>query len=316
MGKPYYLSRNESDIAKAILILLISFGHNHFLCPKGDLRNYFYLFHVIGFFILPFFYDRPAIISKDRILNTIVRNWVPYTWTVLACWVVYSLLTHDFAFGLGHVWAYINGSQSSLRNYFGFIFPWFLPAFCTFSIILMFAKKYKWFLCIVTLLGIWTFFWTKESFFEYKNIIPFGLVHAIRFFALGVITFYTCYFVKWIKYVGTAGFVVLTCLYWINPLGLPYKVLLPITFFMLVLTIIPLCNAKIMRIIGQNSLFIYLSNMFIINTLYQALPHTIVNGIITFIASVILPIVIMEFVIKKIRPLNRILFPRDWHFNV
>lgn len=316
MGKPYYLSRNESDIVKAILILLICFGHNHFLVTKPTFIYFLYKFHVIGFFILPFFYDKPSIISKDRILNTIVRNWIPYTWTVLACWIVLSLSNHQFTFSLSHLQAYIYGAQLPLRDHFGFIFPWFLPAFCTFSLFLLFAKKWKWFLCIVALMGIWTFFWSKDTFSYYKDAIPVGLCHALRYFAFGFITFYLCYFAKWIKFVGAVCFIVLTCLYWYTPHGILYTVLLPITFFMLVLTIIPLCNTKFMRIIGQNSLFIYLSHIFIINACYKILPHTISIGIITFIVSVILPISLMEFVIKKIRPINRILFPRDWYFNV
>ena len=54
-----YIDRNQSETIKGILILLIVFGHNHVLCPNteiGGMMDYLYLFHIAGFFILPFFY--------------------------------------------------------------------------------------------------------------------------------------------------------------------------------------------------------------------------------------------------------------------
>ena len=58
MKETIYLTRDESNIIKGILILLIVLGHNHFLMDGEYVRLQIqlYKFHVIEFFILPFFY--------------------------------------------------------------------------------------------------------------------------------------------------------------------------------------------------------------------------------------------------------------------
>ena len=76
-----YIDRNQSETIKGILILLIVFGHNHVLCPNteiGGMMDYLYLFHIAGFFILPFFYKTNKTISIEHIKSLVVRNYVPF----------------------------------------------------------------------------------------------------------------------------------------------------------------------------------------------------------------------------------------------
>lgn len=77
MKETIYLTRDESNIIKGILILLIVLGHNHFLMDGEYVRLQIqlYKFHVIEFFILPFFYKMKADTSWEHLRDIIVRNW-------------------------------------------------------------------------------------------------------------------------------------------------------------------------------------------------------------------------------------------------
>lgn len=96
MKETIYLTRDESNIIKGILILLIVLGHNHFLMDGEYVRLQIqlYKFHVIEFFILPFFYKMKADTSWEHLRDIIVRNWVPYLWILSACYLtscIYSI---------------------------------------------------------------------------------------------------------------------------------------------------------------------------------------------------------------------------------
>ena len=69
MKETIYLTRDESNIIKGILILLIVLGHNHFLMDGEYVRLQIqlYKFHVIEFFILPFFYKMKADTSWEHL---------------------------------------------------------------------------------------------------------------------------------------------------------------------------------------------------------------------------------------------------------
>ena len=58
MNQNLYIDRDTSSVIKGVLIILIVIGHNKVLCSTDNKgADYLYLFHVICFFILPFFYD-------------------------------------------------------------------------------------------------------------------------------------------------------------------------------------------------------------------------------------------------------------------
>lgn len=62
------LSKDTTTAMKGLLILLIVIGHNHEIAPENSfLMSWLYSFHVLIFFILPFFYIK----EKKRIHGVI-----------------------------------------------------------------------------------------------------------------------------------------------------------------------------------------------------------------------------------------------------
>lgn len=310
-----YLDKNASEAIKGVLILLIVFGHNHVLCPNdvsGGIMDYLYQFHVMGFFILPFFYGREIKDIKGEIGATIIRCWVPYFWICILCWLVYSLFKREFDFGWEHIYAFFNGTQTPIRTCFGFVFPWFLPAFCSFSIMLMLSRKYKNLLWAFFILSVITYFFTWEQFFEFKNTIPLGVGLAIHYFASGVITFYLHKMSMWSKYVGAILFVLMSVCWWNGVyLGVLVK-FMPSAFFLTLICILPFFNNKYIRYIGNYSLGIYLLHMFFVNATYMLLPRNILWGIIGFVISLLGALLITHFV-YRMRFLRVLLFPKSWN---
>lgn len=205
MKETIYLTRDESNIIKGILILLIVLGHNHFLMDGEYVRLQIqlYKFHVIEFFILPFFYKMKADTSWEHLRDIIVRNWVPYLWILSACYLTSCIYFHKIGLEWGHISAILLGTQTR---------------------------------------------------------VPMG------------------------------------------------STLLVPTFFLLLLALLPHLNFKWLKTIGENSLGIYLFNMFIINILCALLPNNLITGVFIFIVSVCLSLFI-SICINKRMFLKRILFP-------
>lgn len=112
----------------------------------------------------------------------------------------------------------------------------------------------------------------------------------------------------YMKYAGAVVFVVINILLIMDirvPMG---STLLVPTFFLLLLALLPHLNFKWLKTIGENSLGIYLFNMFIINILCALLPNNLITGVFIFIVSVCLSLFI-SICINKRMFLKRILFP-------
>ena len=309
-----YLGRDYSDAIKGILIVFIVIGHNHILCPNtetGGIMQYLYTFHVVGFFILPFFYDKKTDVTWRGVLQTIARCWIPYFWICLLCFVVMCITKHQFDFGWGQVSAFFNGTQSPIRKNFGFIFPWFLPTFCSFSIMLSFARRYRWLYILLLVLGLCTLFMTWEQFYSLKNTIPFGGGLAVSYFGIGVIAFELNRYSRWIKYMGAVAFALLSVSWWMNvSIGIFMK-LIPSAFFLALLCVMPYFNYGWLRLLGRYSLGIYLFHVFLTNATYMIFPHKWVWGWIGFAASLVLSL-LMTMGIYHTEHLRKLLFPRSW----
>lgn len=313
MNSVKYLDKKTSETIKGILIVLIVFGHNHVLCPNREehgLMEYLYLFHIAGFFILPFFYDIPVDVSWKCIKNKIIRTWVPYFWICILCWICYSLIRHDFSLHIEIVKDFLYGTQTPIRHSFGFVFPWFLPTFCSFSILLLFARKYRWLYLLLLLIAIilWGMSWME--FFELKNKVPFGLVLAVSYFGSGALAFELNKRFNSVKYFAVSVFVLLSICYWNNiDVGYLYQ-LFPVVFFLSLLLLVPYLDFSFLRLLGSNSLGIYLFHMFFVNITYLLLPHTISMGVIGFFVSLLFPLVINIF-ISRVQILRVLLYPRN-----
>lgn len=311
-----YLDREQSNTIKGVLIILIVFGHNHFLCPNtesGGMMEYLYLFHIHGFFILPFFYQTSKELSWSHIGNIVVRNWIPYLWICALCWLSYSVVSQHYDFGWGHIGAFLNGTQSPIRRYFGLVFPWFLPTYCSFSILLLIARRYKWFMCVVALLGFCTLLMSWEEFYRFKNAIPLGIGLAANFFFAGLLAFYINKIATWAKYIGGGIFLLLSICWWMDvPYGY-WVQLMPATFFLLLLSVLPLIKGvSFLQTLGKYSLGIYLFHMFIINVMYVYLPHDWWWGWTCFFISILVPL-ILTIMISKSSCVSAVLFPKSWN---
>lgn len=271
--------------------------------------DYLYQFHVAGFFFLPFFYQNDATISWKRVLNIVVRNWIPYLWVCMLCWCVFSLYNHHFDFGWSHVMAFFNGTQTPIVRNFGFIFPWFLPTYCSVSIMLLFARNFKWFYFLCLIMGICTFFLTWPQYHEIKITAPFATGLAIRFFALGAITFATYKYVKYGHCLGALCFIVLSICWWNKcPIGLLYE-FLPVSFFLLLISISNYIKAEWIELLGKYSLGIFLFHVFVLNLTYHIFPHTIIWGVIDFVISVLISLIV-TICIYNVERIKKFVFPR------
>ena len=308
-----YLNREQSECIKGILIILIVLGHNHILCPNtvsGGLMEYLYTFHVAGFFILPFFYQSETKTSWTKAGNTIIRCWVPYFWICLCCWLSYSIVSHHFEFGFNHIVAFFQGTQTPIRRSFGFVFPWFLPTYCSLSIMLLVAKKYQFVFVLQALLGCATFMMSWMEFYIFKNTVPFGAGLALNYFASGAITFAIHRYVKYGRYIGAFVFVALSVCWWLKlPLGVLYH-FMPATFFLLLLCIAPLIDHKWLQMLGKHSLGIYLFHVFFINALERLLPPDLWCGWLIFPISLLIPMMI-SYYINQYGTVRSFLFPKS-----
>ena len=309
-----YLNREHSYAIKGALIILIVIGHNHVLCPNtesGGIMDYLYLFHVAGFFILPFFYDTQMETTWKGVFQAVIRCWIPYFWICILCFLVMCIMKHRFDFGWEHILAFFNGTQTPIRESFGFIFPWFLPTYCSFSIMLSFAKNYRWIYGILFGLAVCTFFMTWEQFYVLKNSVPFGIGLALNYFGVGVIAFGSNKYSFLAKYIGAVLFVAISVCWWMNvQTGILLNVL-PSVFFLTLLCIVPYMNYGWLRILGRYSLGIYLFHVFFVNVTYILFPHTALWGWVGFMISLVIPL-LMTMGIYRVICLRKLLFPRTW----
>lgn len=308
-----FIDKKNSATIKGLLILLIVLGHNHVLCPntvEHGIMDYLYLFHIAGFFILPFFYDIPSDTSWKCISAKIIRTWIPYFWICILCWIAYSVKKHNFIINIELVINFLRGTQTPIRESFGFVFPWFLPTFCSFSILLLYARKYRllYISLFLTAMMLWGLSW--EKFFVLKNCIPFGMVLAISYFGSGVLAFECNRRFKYSRYVALLLFILMSMCYWKNiEIGYMYQ-LFPVVFFMSLLLVVPYINFGFIRLLGNNSLGIYLYHMFFVNITYLVFPKTTVMGIVGFFISLFASLGI-NMLIYRIRVLRVLLYPKN-----
>lgn len=313
MNELVYLDRRISNAIKGILIILIVFGHNHVLCPNtvsNGLMDYLYNFHIAGFFILPFFYDHQTKPTFRAIEKIIIRNWIPYTWICILCFICFGLLKHHFEFSIETVVAFFQGTQTPIKQHFGFVFPWFLPTYCSMSILLLFAANNKHISWILLILFFVISCLPYDIFYLLKNSVPLGLMLAIYYFGTGKLSFMLNKWSKYSKWLALCMFVVSSILY-IKQISVFYlNVTFPISFFLSLLLVVPYINCRFLRLLGENSLGIYLLHMFLVNITFIFLPHTILMGMIGFLISLFVPLFI-NIIITNITKLRMLLYPRN-----
>lgn len=148
------------------------------------------------------------------------------------------------------------------------------------------------------------------EFFELKNKVPFGLVLAVSYFGSGVLAFELNKRFNCIKYFAVLAFISLSISYWKNiDVGYLYQ-LFPVAFFLSLLSVVTYIDSNILRLLGYNSLGIYLFHMFFVNITYLLLPHSLVMGVVGFFVSLLFPLGINIF-ISRVQILRVLLYPKN-----
>ena len=313
-NKSSYLTFDESSAIKGLLMLLIILGHNHILAPIGGLLfEYLYSFHIFGFFILPFLYNKKIQFDKAKIINTIVRNWIPYIFFFVICYFIYHVITlkgkgigFDFFYGL------TNGSPGITKQIAGFYYLWFMPAYAAMSIVvLIFDNSKRYIQILILLIGLVLYYFSGFTFNQLYPTVPFAITQGFYYFMFGFLTKLLLDKVPYSQYLGAIAFVVITALYWINRLANVYY-LFPISGFLFVYTFSHwLVKVKLLVFIGNYSFPVYLLHVIVYNFLGIILPKTLLFGYIDLVLTVLISMILAYFMIK-IDFVRKLILPKDW----
>lgn len=310
-----FIPQAQSNIIKAISILLIILGHNHILAPQDKntlLFNFLYSFHVSIFFILPFFYNKTTKLNKKNISTIITRNGIPYLLFFVFCYFIYHFILIKNGLNLSEFFGgLINIPEYNLKSTTGFVFLWFLPVFLLMSLYKLIGSQYKWLMCIFFIIGF-TFCINKQAYIFMWNA-PFYLFKALYYYAMGLCTYFLFKYIKYMSYIGTAIFLILVVLFWTET----YRAnafYFSITGFCAIkelTTQVDFSKCSLLKLIGKYSLSIYLTHVFIYNALERLLPQTFIWGIIIYFITIGISLLI-SFCIYRIEILRRFVFPKSW----
>lgn len=305
-----YIDKKTTTAMKGIAMLLILLGHNHILCGM-KLHGYLYCFHLVVFFTLPMFYNKIRELNRVNVANIIVRNLVPYSLFYVFCYLIYHfVLVRDgfsaspFVLGLLHLGGY------SCNTSTGFIFLWFLPVFCWTSIFLLFKNKIGQNVLLFVSIIVLSFFmydWNK-TWTVYFPLIPFYLGRALWYFSLGIVIFNIARLGKNIQYACAGIFAVFSILYLLNVTTywqIPYGIT---GFFAVKFLAEKLNDSRLLQLIGDKSMSIYMFHIFINAFLERIVPWNVATGLIVYVMTLLLAIV-ADWVIEKLG-LKKYVFPR------
>lgn len=306
----YYINKEDSNVIKGVLMLLIILGHNHILVPTEEtLFHYLYSFHLVCFFILPYFYNKELSYSWNSIKSLIRRLLIPYTVFFVFCLLVSSVIV-----GIQHksfldiAKGYIIGSPYTLRNSVGFIFLWFLPSFFSFSLIRIIGERFNRINQLLLLLSFSTCFLSFSNQESLKNLLPVGIMFAMKFYWMGCACFYLIKYSQKYIYVWPILFIIITYLFWNNYLPSILSQFMPIFAFCGIVALLPFLRNRFLIEIGRYSLGIYLIHVFLLSFLQKIVPNNILGGIISYFTSLLFAYVILKVIYRT--KIDRFIFPR------
>lgn len=297
------MSRGNSETIKGLLIILVVLGHVHALDYSNgivNLRDYLYKFHVYCFLILPFFYDSQKTFTLDNVLKAVKKTWIPYTITLAVCLAVSIIMGKHLDLGIYSLYAYFNGTQTPIARSFGFVFPWFLPTYCSLTLMLLYLRHKTGLMYGVATVSALAYLLDFHYYSMLKEYLPFAIGLAVYCFAPGFLARKFHDHVSGTGYLGAALFIVLSILYWYGYGNAFISLLLPVSFFLFLIIIAPRFESRLLRSLGNCSLYIYLINVFIINIFNILLPCTIVGGVINFVCSMLVSWGMSILIIKEL----------------
>ena len=331
--KTYYISRNGSDAGKGLAILLVIAAHNAILCTtSGTLQQWFYLFHVQFFFLIPFFYDVKTPMRRRDFLNPIIRCYVPYIWGFVITYLGYHLfIAPELNWRLQEIVpAFIYGQQWQLKEITGFYFLWFLPAFCSLTLLknifLIFPQYGKIILLSFVVLAVFPIAANQSvsKIFYWLYKMPFQLYHASYFFCMGILAYYVFQNIIMIRY-GKLILLTMACIVFLygTIAGYPnygeshylLRFLMPIAFlYIILLSENILKKSGFLQKLGQHSFVIYLVHVVVYNVFVRAaefmhIKTNIFVGLIVFALTVFVSFA-FSVVITNFPKIKTIFFPR------
>ena len=114
------------------------------------------------------------------------------------------------------------------------------------------------------------------------------------------------------KYLGAFLFVLLSVDYWLDYSFLSYSYkLLPICFFLGLLCIAPYLNFRWLKLLGDNSLGIYMIHIFLVNVSYFIFPDNFWGGMIGLVVTLLISLWLVKWVVKR-KKMRSIFLPRSW----
>lgn len=308
------IPRDTSEIMKGLLILLIILGHNTILINNiSGLFDYLYSFHVLTFFILPWFYTTKF--SWNSTIKRSTKLWFWYLAFFVVQVVFYNLL-FDTTFSLSEtIKAFFLGGHTLLKGVTGYMYLWFMPAFF-FSMLIRdiytIANKPSRIAMVLTSLGIVIFF-AFRAYIIYNYI---AVIQGIFFAALGIVASQLTLPTKNShRALVVLLFVVCSVLMFIDATKGFVHPFMPFVAFFAIWSIIEWLKKYMnwLQSLGKLSMFIYLTHPLIFQFLLRVVPNNysqVVYGIIILLLTTLISIIVswcMQKTIKAIPVVNKYL---------
>jgi len=182
-------NKYNSNAVKGFYILLIIIGHNKIITNSIEgLMSFLYIFHVIGFFLLPILYEDKTK-TAIKLITQISRLSYIYVIFCILYGVIFSIiikrnLNVDISSWLS---ALISGNANELKNVFGVQLLWFLPAFISFLALRFVAKTHKYCLYLLFTISIIAHFNHESIYVNWLYKLPFNTGIALYLFYIATI---------------------------------------------------------------------------------------------------------------------------------
>lgn len=298
------LDKNVSSRMKGVLILLIILGHNSVLtkCVPG-LFSYLYSFHVILFFILPWFYNhnKPTL---RKSLKRCAKLYGYYTLFFVIQIVAYNVLIENNFSLENSLHAFVVGGHHALKVVTGYEYLWFIPAFCVSMLMcdlyLCVPVRRRVYINILALIIVCVF--TQLRYQDYN-----ALIQGVFFAAIGIIAtiMYNRVFVYVNKTVSIILVIIASAIFVITPFDSCVALIMPFIAFFALWNICELYGSrgKWIARIGSLSMLIYLIHPLIFQLLIRVIPsiaNQLLYGVCILVLTIAISVPVSYFINKEI----------------